>query len=134
MFYSENGDCSDCADGILTEEREWKRQYWERYQEGLITKSSDWQYEEEYRAILTNFVIDGEKSSKNTTYNFEDLEGIIFGINTKTEHKLIIMNIIGQKCRETSRENFKFYQAYYSHATGEIKKTEFPLITPKHTL
>ncbi|MDF2368288.1 DUF2971 domain-containing protein [Sneathiella sp.] len=131
-FYDENGKCSVCANGIVSENEEWRRQYWERHQEGLITKSSDWQYEKEYRAILTTFVIDGEKSSKNTTYNFETLEGIIFGMNTKTEHKLAIIKIIDEKCRENSREDFKFYQAYYSQSTGKIEKKELSFLTPKH--
>ncbi|EBO7426256.1 hypothetical protein D0128_24510 [Salmonella enterica] len=42
------------------------------------------------------------------------LKGIIFGIKTKKEDKIKIMQIINAKCEANDRNDFKFYQAFYS--------------------
>lgn len=54
-------------------------------------------------------------------YEFNDLEGIVFGIKTPLEAKLKIINIIEEKCKKTNRQDFAFYQAQYSASTGGIK-------------
>lgn len=100
-------------------EEEWRQEYWKRYYDTLNTKTLDWKYEDECRIIRYSTI--GEKIQL-TNYDFDDLEGIIFGINTKTEHKIKIMEIIEEKCKKTSRKDFQFYQADYCPNEGGIKK------------
>lgn len=101
--------------------KEWKLNYWKKYYDILNTKTIDWKYEDECRIIRYSTI--GEKIQL-ANYDFDDLEGIIFGINTKTEHKIKIMEIIEEKCKKTSRKNFQFYQADYCPSEGVVKKRE----------
>ncbi len=57
-------------------------------------------------------------ANRKLKYDFNDLDGIIFGIKIKEEYKLKIMEIIGKKCKAKGREDFKFYQAFYSKEKG----------------
>ena len=73
--------------------------------------------------ILHSIIADlDEKRRRTLTYNFSSLKGIIFGINTSDNHKLKIIETIHKKCRENERTDFDFFQAYYCHETGAIKK------------
>jgi len=51
-------------------------------------------------------------------YRFEDLQGIIFGMNMSAEDRAAIVRIIATKCAEMGRTDFEFYQAYYSGSLG----------------
>jgi len=68
-----------------------------------------------------------EKSSRKFTYQFSDLEGIIFGIKTPEDSKTSIIRIIEEKCRAEHRTDFKFYQAFYSKKDAHIDRNEIPL-------
>lgn len=61
-------------------------------------------------------------------YRFEDLNGIIFGMNTPQEEKHKIIQVIEKKCKATGRNDFTFYQAYYSKRTGTIEKYPMNLL------
>ena len=52
-------------------------------------------------------------------YEFSDLKGIIFGINTPEEDKLAIIRVIQTKCAKENRSEFEFFQAYYAKRTGK---------------
>lgn len=41
------------------------------------------------------------------------------------------MRIIEKKCRETGRDKFNFYQAKYSHETGQIERKKLNLLKLK---
>lgn len=87
--------------------------------------------ENEYRLIVTNMLDDFDTvKSRKLKYDFNSLEGIIFGIKTATEHKLKIMKIIDDKCAKYNRTDFNFYQAYYSKETGKIEYELLSLIKP----
>lgn len=121
---SEDGRVSICDfGGDFTEER--RREFWKTFEASATTKLEDWAYEQEYRIVHFGYSIDySDPKLRVAHYEFLDLEGIIFGINTKDEDKLAIMKIIDEKCSEHQRDDFKFYQAYYSHATGQIETQE----------
>lgn len=121
---SQDGRVSICDfGGDFPEEK--RSAFWKDFEVGATTKLNDWWYEQEYRLVLHGNVLDfSEPASRVANYDFADLEGIIFGINTIDEDKLAIMKIIDEKCQEHRREDFKFYQAYYSHATGKIEAVE----------
>ncbi|KVX93103.1 hypothetical protein WL09_03430 [Burkholderia ubonensis] len=61
-------------------------------------------------------------------YDFDDLDGIIFGIRTSLEDKLKISKVIEDKCRTLGRKDFKFYQAYFSRPTGKIEYSPMSLL------
>lgn len=117
---------SDCAAFLNPKnEEEWRKQYWKKYYDFINTKTIDWRYEDECRLIRYSTI--GE-NVQVANYDFDDLEGIIFGINTKIEHKIKIMEIIEGKCEKSSRKDFKFYQASYCRDKGEIKKRELTFL------
>jgi hypothetical protein len=126
--YSEDGHPSVCATaGHFTDEK--RQVFWREFERSTTTKLIDWAYEEEYRLIQYGLSEDySDPMLRTAEYEFEDLEGIIFGINTKEEDKLSIMKIIDDKCLEHQRSDFKFYQAYYSPATGSIEVAELGLL------
>ena len=93
----------------------------------LLLKLKIGTYEQEYRLILGKEIrtqtVHGKKS-RTLTYDFNSLKGIIFGIKTSDEHRLSIIKIIQEKCEKHKRTDFKFFQAYYSPETGDIRKHE----------
>ena len=121
---SPDGRVSICDfGGDFSEEK--RSEFWKAFMASATTKLKDWEYEQEYRLVLHGNVLDfSEKESRVATYDFSDLEGIIFGMNTTDADKLAIMKIIDEKCQSHQLQDFKFYQAYYEHATGRIEATE----------
>jgi hypothetical protein len=115
-YGNKKGEISKCAEEVIAPSNEkWREKYWERFYQGVTTKAEDWRYENEYRLMVTGFFHDySETSSRKLRYDFNDLDGVIFGIKTKPADKLKIMNIIGEKCRKEGRKEFNFYQAFYS--------------------
>jgi hypothetical protein len=94
-----------------------------------VRKLKDWSYEREYRLMLSGLVLDfSDKKSRTVTYNFDDLDGIIFGIKTPNQKKLEIFKIVEEKCRAAKRSDFKFYQAFYSRKTGAIEHAEMSFL------
>ena len=125
-YTDESGNVSECsthstgAAGLDA----WRKIYWEQFERDITIKTKDWRYEEEERLILYSSLdnaLDGRR--RTTTYRFDSLVGIIFGIMTPDEHKLKIMEVIEGKCRESGRTGFNFYQAYYSHEDGDIQRS-----------
>lgn len=130
VWYSnENGEISECADDIFNAEEKWRQAYWDSFIRDITVKSEDWKYENEFRLILASSLSDySDKNDRVLKYDFSSLEGLIFGINTTKENKLKIMKIIDDKCNETGRDDFKFYQAYYSPDKGCIEHKEMDLV------
>jgi hypothetical protein len=128
-YYDEEGNRSACADGIQNSEEEWRRKYWDTFYRSITTKLKQWEHEEEFRLILTPLVMDYSAAEhRKLKYNFNDLEGIIFGINTSEQDRHSIIKIIEKKCRAEGRDDFKFYQAYYAKHTTKIEIQEMGLL------
>lgn len=129
-WYTWDGEMSKCADDMLKSEDKWRESYWNNFYRDITAKTKDWKYENEHRLILSSSLIDfSESKDRVLTYDFNSLQGIIFGIKTKIEDKIKIMKIIENKCRENSRSDFKFYQAYYSPKNKQIEHSEMTLLT-----
>ncbi|MEN3978257.1 DUF2971 domain-containing protein [Acinetobacter sp. CWB-B33] len=123
------GEHSNCATEIREDIEKWRKKYWDNFIKRNTIKSKDWSYENEYRLILNgNFHDFTDKKLRTLYYDFESLVGLIFGISTKDEDKLKIMNIIEKKCRESKRSDFNFYQAYYSPRDKCIKHLPLSLL------
>ena len=102
-------------------ENKWREKYWKLGYKFITTKSNDWKYDKELRSIIYSTIGERKKSIK---YYFKDLEGIIFGIKTKNEHKIKIIKIIEEKCKIHRRNDFKFFQSEYCPKDGKIAKKE----------
>ena len=97
------------------------QRYWATFLKCQTTKVRDWAYEEEYRLVINSLITDtSDGSRRKLKYDFADLRGIVFGINTSDDDKLKIIRIIKQKCLEANRKDFEFYQAFYVKRTGKI--------------
>ena len=126
-YTDRRGNRSSCGDDIFKNDKEWRDRYWAGFYHDIVMKLKDWSYEQEYRLILSGEVLDfSTDESRKTLYDFNDLEGIIFGIKTDVKDKLAICKIIERKCRENGRRDFNFYQAFYSRSAGEIDHAEMP--------
>lgn len=103
-------------------DQEWLRCYMEDFHKSITLKSREYSYESEYRIILDEIFNDYRcKEDRKLKYDFDDLEGIIFGIKTSSLDKEKIINIIKKKCQESGRKHFDFYEAEYSHESGKIE-------------
>lgn len=129
VWYFNEGEMSKCAEDMISSEEKWRDKYWKNFYRDIVVKSRDWKYENEYRLILASSLDSFSKEkSRVLKYNFESLKGLIFGINTKKEDKIKVMNVIEKKCKETGRKDFKFYQAYYSSEKKCINYSEMSLL------
>lgn len=128
IWYSDSkGKMSNCADNMYLSEDQWRQTYWDNFHRDITRKSKDWRFEKEYRLIMNRTGGGIDKEDRTLKYEFSSLEGLIFGINIKREDKLKIIKIIEDKCKETGRKDFKFYQAYYSHEKKCIEHSELRL-------
>jgi len=128
-YTDENGSRSACADELFKSEDQWRDKYWPKFYQGITTKLRDWSYEEEYRLILSSFLVDlSDPARRKLKYDFNDLESITFGINTSTQDKLDIVKIIESKCRSENRKDFEFYQAHYNWQKGAIERSKMSLL------
>jgi len=125
MWYrDESGNLSICGDHINnSKDQSWIDKYWDNFYLSVTSKLDEWSYEKEYRLVLTNNFNDySDKKERKLKYDFKDLKGLIFGIKTDMTDKLKIIKIITRKCKENNRQDFNFFQAYYSKETGRIDK------------
>ncbi|MCP1489317.1 hypothetical protein J3D48_005630 [Pseudomonas fluorescens] len=117
----ENKELSPCHDDIFSEVESWRDNYWKNFYHAATVKLSAWNREKESRLLLYSSINNLESNSdRKLHYDFDLLEGIIFGINTPTETKLQTIKTIKQKCAEHERADFSFYQARYDEQSREI--------------
>ncbi|MGA9046520.1 MAG: DUF2971 domain-containing protein [Sulfuricurvum sp.] len=128
-FFDEQANKSVISDFMLgTNEDEWRKVYWENFYRDITIKLKDWTYEQEYRLILTTLLDNEiEEQYRKLKYDFRSLKGLIFGIKMSEEDKIKIIEIIGQKCKETNRTDFELYEAYYSHKDKNIQHRKLGL-------
>lgn len=102
-------------------ELEYKRNTkYNDYERHNLIKTTEWEYEQEYRLILD--IIFPFKKAQITQYDFNNLYGIIFGIRTPLKERMKIINIVKDKCKKENRTNFNFYQAYYNTSKQCVDK------------
>lgn len=121
-YTDEKGNRSECGMDLQNKPDDWRQRYWDTFHRGLLVKSGAWSYEEESRIVLQSGFVDySDKAARKLTYDFSDLEGIVFGIKTKSADKVRIAKIIKEKCKKSGRTEFDFYQAYYSPWTDGME-------------
>lgn len=128
-WYSDSGEFSETGRSVFADGAAWRDIYWNNLKLVTTTKFDDWRYEDEYRLVV-NPLLDNtlEEGARTFQYNFPDLEGIIFGMNTSTVDKLRIMKIIEHKCIQSGRKEFEFLQANYSSGTSSFDVFRLRLI------
>ena len=131
-YTDQEGRTSECASHIGSDRSEdaWRELYWNNFYRDITFKTKDWEYEQEYRLILTyHDILNNVKVIRKLTYDFDSLKGIIFGMRTSTEDKVKIIEIIEEKkkCAGNNQTDFKFFEAYYSSKDGDIRKREIQL-------
>lgn len=100
----------------------WRQEYWEHIEKNTNTKQQDWAHEQEHRISLMP-IFDDEYDTipkRKLKYKFDNLEGLIFGINTTEANKLKTIKILYNKCKKYNKKDFKLYQAIYDNQKGEI--------------
>ena len=124
-FSDRQGNISPIGQPLFSNLREWRERWRRDFMRGATCKLEAWNREEEYRLILAEGMLDySTKERRKAKYDFHDLDGIIFGINTPTEKKLEISKIDETKCRQYNKFDITFYQAYYSREKGTIDHHE----------
>lgn len=133
-FKDENSKISKCAEDMFKDEVKWRASYWNNFYHSATVKLSAWDREKESRLIQTSMTQSIENSElRKLRYNFDSLEGIIFGINTAMEHKLEIIKTIASLCTNLKRKEFSFYQARYDESSREIKHDKLESIQVGYT-
>lgn len=131
-YSSSNGEISSCAKDVFENEMSWRDAYWSRFNEINTIKLKEWEYEGEYRLLLSSGIGDlTMKEDRLLKYNFSDLAGIIFGIRTPMEKRVEIIKLVEKKCKELKVYGIKFYQASYSSQDGKMATQELPSLQPK---
>jgi len=124
-----DGTLSNRVADIFESDDLWRNQYWMKFEEYTKSKTSDWKSENE-RRILTNDFFSNlkEKDSRKWVYDFNDLEGIVFGAKTSNADKVRIIEVIMEKCKAQKRNDFKFYQARVEKSNEIVKYNELKLL------
>jgi hypothetical protein len=123
------GKLSTFQHGSQLDEKAWQEAYWDDFIASITRKLVHWKHENEYRLILDNtFWNLAPPKDRIASYDFSDLDGIVFGIRTPLREKKKICKIIEDKCASIGRGDFKFYQAYYSPTTGQVEHAEMSLL------
>ena len=127
-YTDENGQKSSLISEASPKE-DVRLEYWEKFKRIQTTKTMSWQYENEYRLVLDNFLFEFERpQSRTLKYDFKSLEGIIFGIRTPTNKKVRIIEIVHNKCKSENRNDFKFYQARFDELESKVVFDELTLL------
>ncbi|OCW55944.1 hypothetical protein AWJ14_11985 [Hoeflea olei] len=75
------------------------------------------------RIVISDILgIHDSHDGRTFTYDYNTLDGIIFGINTSLSDKVRIMRILDKKLESrTVTEPFKLFQARYNARSGRIE-------------
>ena len=88
----------------------------------ITIKTGDWEYEKELRLVLTSWDAQfSETKDRVFGYPFENLHGVIFGIDTLDSDKVDIIDTLRRKCLNSGRTDFNLYQAFHSPQGGGIQ-------------
>lgn len=129
-FCSQDGEISSLASHLDDENiAAWRNRYWGTFHEALLRKLKDWEHEQESRIILPDTLDLHQKSDDRLfEYDFNTLDGIIFGIRVSMMDKVRIMQIFDRKLSASPRPNpFKFFQAQFNPRSGRVQAEHLSL-------
>ena len=128
-FTSEEGKTSECMQWLDNFETKGINHHWKILEVATTTKLKVWKNENEYRLVIHPTIFTLPKEKRAIRYDFNSLEGIIFGIRTTLETKVRTMKIIKKLMEDHGRTEFRFYQASYDSDTDLIRHDELNLIS-----
>jgi len=133
-WYSDrHGNVSPLLNEALTRTEDELKEFWASVEKIKYRKNTDWESETEFRfTVDDNWINVSDPKFRSLVYHFNSLEGIVFGVRTTVLNKAMIYKIISDKCKEHSRNDFKFYQARYDKLKGVLVYDELINIG-KHT-
>lgn len=105
--------------GVFSNTDEWRRSYWKTYQMKTYRKNKAWEYENEYRIVITDSLHEfSTRDSQNLRYDTAALKGVIWGINTSDYDKKRII----EKIKHSSNlyQSVSYSQAEYDEKTQTI--------------
>ena len=104
------------------QQERWREDYWEHIKNNTNTKHENWKHECEYRISINPMFDDSFDTieKRKLKYKFENLEGLILGVNIKQEDKLNLIKVLLEKCKKYNRTDFKLYQAIYDNDEGSL--------------
>jgi hypothetical protein len=127
-FTDQDGRLSTVRHASFDDQEQWRGLYWQEFVDSVTRKFVHWKSENEHRIVIDDaFWSLAEPKSRVARYEFSDLEGIVFGLRTPLQARMRICKIIEDKCAAVGRDDFKFYQAYYSSTTGQVEHREMKL-------
>lgn len=107
---------------MFADQEKWRATFTRNNTSRYLIKSSAWAQEQEYRIVLDDLWVNHSKTeNRYYHYDFNDLDGIVFGMRTPLAEKLQIINIVNKKCLENKRDTFNFYQAFFDTNTSRIE-------------
>ena len=119
-YTDRNGTISALFDDAFPKDDE-REVYWKSIERIKYRKKTDWKIENEVRLTVDdNWFDNSNPVTRETYYDFKSLKGVVFGINTSSNDKAQIYNIILRKCKESKISDFKFYQARYDYTSKQI--------------
>ncbi|WP_200904683.1 hypothetical protein [Pseudomonas trivialis] len=108
-WYGFEGEFSNCAEDIFSNQEEWRNTYWNNFYRDITKKSDDWRYENEHRLILSSSFNDyTNPAERSLKYDFSSLDGIIFDIKTSMTDKLEIIKIIEKNVQKKKDQILSF--------------------------
>lgn len=125
----------------IYENKEWRKQYWNGFDEKYFTKMKDWEKEQEYRLVIPGVMLDNvsvmdaesteEIEKKEPTgivleYAPDTLKGIVFGIRTNLHDKVKLLKAIKESGRDL--KDFKVFEARYDERNRKIRVDENKII------
>lgn len=132
-YTNEKGEKSLRMQEVFGDVNKWRSSHNLNDMLSLTTKTRHWATEQEYRLILKpGFHSQTAPQDRALQYNFNDLEGIIFGIKTQNHEKYQIMQTVEKICKIRNRESFTFYQAYYCDINDNIQHHPIAYTTLKN--
>ncbi|MBS0234832.1 MAG: DUF2971 domain-containing protein [Proteobacteria bacterium] len=133
-YTDRKGNKSRADARIFESEADWRDGYWDAFFSDITRKLDDWKFEQEHRLIVYSHILNlDDPKLRVGHYDFQQLEGLIFGINTPLDKQIEIVLIVQKLCEAHKRNDFTFYQAYYSWRSGTIEAAPLSLLKFKRS-
>lgn len=126
-FRGRDGRTSTRLSEITSDLGTWRSNHTAQSPAQSCWKHLDWRHEEEERLVATSPLAD-DPAPDALTYDFDQLEGIVFGMRMTHTDKLNICQIIERKCREQGRKHFRFFESNYLPSRGRVALSELTLL------
>lgn len=125
---------------ILKDPTQYRTDYWDKWDNIINTKISDWKHEKEYRIFkvdtISDYIYNNKKlndsviqENKRLYYDIDSLEGVIFGINTSGDDMNKIISILVKKMNLSKTKSvLNLFVVKYVGSSGKINLKQIGFI------